>query len=63
MKKLMLFITFLLSIPVYSGNCDYSYQTDKRGYQCGGRSKYDEYGRQRRGDNFYHYNHQYKNHY
>lgn len=53
MKKLVFgLFSLLFASTVLAGQCDYSYQQDRSGNQCGERSKYNDYGTQRTKDPF-----------
>ena len=48
--KRIAFVIFAVffSSAIFAGQCDYSYQQDRSGNSCGERSKYNDYGTQRR---------------
>lgn len=52
-NKYLLSIVLFVSATCYAGNCDYSYQYDSMGRNCGERSKYTDYGSQRSNDYVY----------
>ena len=43
-------IALFVSATCYAGNCDYYWQSDSIGRNCGERSKYTDYGSQRSND-------------
>ena len=52
-NKLFFSIVLLMCATCYAGNCDYSWQSDSIGRNCGKRSKYTDYGSQRSNDYIY----------
>ena len=52
-NKYLLGIALFVSATCYAGNCDYSWQSDSIGRNCGERFKYTDYGSQRSNDYIY----------
>ena len=52
-NKYLLGIALFVSATCYAGNCDYYWQSDSIGRNCGERSRYTDYGSQRSNDYIY----------
>ena len=52
-NKLFFSVVLLMCATCYAGNCNYSWQSDSIGRNCGERSKYTDYGSQRSNDYIY----------
>ncbi|MBQ9601348.1 MAG: hypothetical protein IJR46_04975 [Neisseriaceae bacterium] len=52
-NKLFFSVVLLMCATCYAGNCDYSWQSESIGRNCGERSKYTDYSSQRSNDYIY----------